>query len=517
MFRYLINIFRQLKHIFGIKGILETIHTNLADENKSLAYQQVVWLELKTRIFVCGSLYVKFLQWYISKLKSNILANVNTIYMQRLSDFVSYFEDIFENCPFHSLDDTRLIFSSLRGMTGVLLEKYINIDTLREIASGSIGQVYYARRLCDNREIAIKVKHPDIAMHLEEQISLIRMLHHLQSINWIRRRYNLIFNIDDFLSDINHQCNFNNEANNNKQLRTNFQASQNFIVFPEVIFQSEDILISEYIPGSDFTSLSPMQQHMTALNFICFFYQMLFVDNFIHGDLHSKNWKVYIVPTEEELYKSTVKIVIYDTGICFSNSDNNLTREFWLALSKYDIKTLNIVFKKFIINNGKSRNSYITDNELALEIEKMFSTILEHSVGTGMIMKSIINYCSSRNIIIDKFLLNLSITICLLEEFFKKTDIIDREKNNGSNNVAMYDIINENTLDIISFCQVKKCYPGVLELFLSEMNNKYLAYQVHLQENCIKENNKNNTTPILFNGLALSGLKLREPGSSSDE
>ena len=158
--------------------------------------------------------------------------------------------------------------------------------------------------------IAIKVKHPDIATNLEEQISLIRMLSYLQSFGWIRRRYNLIFSIDDFLSDINQQCDFNNEARNNNQLRANFKASNDFVVFPEVLFQSEDVLVSEYIPGTDFISLSPMQPHMTSLNFVCFLYQMLFVDNFIHGDLHCKNWKVRIIPAEEEFKPSRVQLVV---------------------------------------------------------------------------------------------------------------------------------------------------------------------------------------------------------------
>jgi predicted unusual protein kinase regulating ubiquinone biosynthesis (AarF/ABC1/UbiB family) len=511
MFRYLANIFRQLRKIFGIKGILENIHNNLADENKSLAAQQSLWLDLKNRIFTCGSLYVKFLQWYISKLKSNTLDSKNITYSQRLQAFVDYFEDIFENCPFHSLDSTRTIFAGEGGMTGIMLEKYVEMESLREVASGSIGQVYYARRKSDNREVAIKIKHPDIASNLKEQISLIRMLSYLQSFSWVRRRYNLIFSIDDFLSDINHQCDFNNEALNNKRLRENFQASNDFVIFPEVLFQSEDVLVSEYIAGTDFISLSPIQQHMTALNFVCFFYQMLFVDNFIHGDLHCKNWKVYILEGEENK-PPRIKIVVYDTGICFSNSDRNLTRDFWFALGKYDLKGLNTALKSFVINSDAN----VSDEELTLEIDKMFQTILKHSVGTSMIMKSIINYCSSRNIVIDKFLLNLSITVCLLEEFFRKTDMIDRERNNRENNVAMYDIINENALDIIAFCKVKGCYPDVLEIFQREIDNKYLAYQVNLQENDIQEAGKNNQAPVLFNGLAFSGLKMRVPGSSSN-
>ena len=517
MFRYLINIFRQLRKIFGIKGILEVIHTNLHcdEEEKSLADQQKVWLDLKTRIFSCGSLYVKFLQWYISKLKSNTLDNQETTYTNNLHAFVAYFEDIFENCPFHSLDDTLAVFASEGGMIGVGLEQYIHIESLREIASGSIGQIYYARRLSDNREIAIKVKHPDITRNLAEQISLIRLLSYIQSFAWVRRRYNLIFSIDDFLADINQQCDFNNEADNNTRFRENFQASSDYIVFPEVLFQSQDVLVSHYIHGRDFTSLSSMQQYMTAISFVCFFYQMLFVDNFIHGDLHCKNWKVY-VPEHHEgdtNAPSRVKIVVYDTGICFSNRNKTLTRDFWLALGKYDLKGLKSVFRRFVVDSEIKNN--LSDEELALEIDKMFEVILEQSVGTSMIMKSIINYCASRNIIIDKFLLNMSITICLLEEFFRKTDMVNREKCSPGNGVSMYDIINENALDIIAFCKVKECYPGVLELFQNELETKYLAYQVNLQENNIKEVEKNNQTPVLFNGLALSGLKMRAPGSSS--
>ena len=173
MFRYLANIIHQLKKIFGIRGILETIHNNFQSK-LSITEQESLWYELKQQIFICGSLYVKFLQWYISKLKSNILdIKKDEHELQKnanLKAFIAYFEDIFENCPFHSLEDTLNIFCGEGGMTGITLDKYIYMDTLREIASGSIGQVYYAKRRVDGREIAIKVKHPDISRNLEEQL-----------------------------------------------------------------------------------------------------------------------------------------------------------------------------------------------------------------------------------------------------------------------------------------------------------------------------------------------------------
>jgi predicted unusual protein kinase regulating ubiquinone biosynthesis (AarF/ABC1/UbiB family) len=519
MLRYLINIYKQLKKIFGIKGILETIHHNL-ESNLSIPEQEPQWQELKQRIFSCGSLYVKFLQWYISKLKSNILdiqnnkhqqiknTNLNANLNANLNSFISFFEDIFENCPFHLLEDTYRIFVGEGGMTGITLEKYIFIDTLQEIASGSIGQVYYARRRTDGCEIAIKVKHPDITSNLEEQLSIIRFLGYCQKFSFIRKRYNLIFDVNDFLNDINQQCDFNNEASNCIQFRDNFNESKEYIVFPKVLFQSEDILVSEYIPGYSFDSLTDIQKHMTVLNFVCFFYQMLLVDNFCHGDLHCKNWKVRI--TE----KAIPQIVVYDCGICFKNSSAQLSSDFWFSLGKYDIHGLKEILKKFIIqtesNATNASRALITDEILTNEIGKIFETILNNSVGTGMVMKSIINYFTSHNILIDKFLLNFTITICLLEEFFRKNDVVDREKAVKNNTVSMYDIIQENILDIISFCKVKKCYPKVLELFTKELNTRYQEYRENIYEHNINECNKQ-YNPVLFNSIALSGMVMRPP------
>jgi predicted unusual protein kinase regulating ubiquinone biosynthesis (AarF/ABC1/UbiB family) len=500
MLKYLLNIYNQLKKIFGIKGILQEIYSNF-NSSKSVEEQKIKWLQLKTLIFQCGSLYVKFLQWYISKLKSNLLDN-SFVDINNLKQFVIYFEDIFENCPFHSLEDTQRIFSGEGGMTAIPLEVYLHIDSLKEIASGSIGQVYYARRRSDNKEIAIKIKHPDIAVNLEEQLSLIKLIKYFQNFKFIRKYFNMIFNIDDFLTDINQQCDFNVEADNCKIFRENFKDSKDYIIFPEVLFQSQDILVSEYIAGFSIDSLTDIQKHMTTLNFVCFFYQMLLVDNFCHGDLHCKNWKVRINENGKP------QIVVYDCGICFKNISAQLSADFWLFLGKYDINGLNNVLKKFIITSDK--NTKITDEEFSNEIGKIFETILDNSVGTSMILKSIINYFTSNNILIDKFLLNFTITICLLEEFFRKNDIIDREKKVKNNKISMYDIIQENQLDIISFCKVKKCYPKVLELFMKDLENRYQEYRENIQEFKITEINKKNE-PALFTSISLSGMVMRPP------
>ena len=53
MFENFINIIKQFRKIFNIKVILNKIHSNLENENKSLEEQQLLWLDLKKRIFEC--------------------------------------------------------------------------------------------------------------------------------------------------------------------------------------------------------------------------------------------------------------------------------------------------------------------------------------------------------------------------------------------------------------------------------------------------------------------------------
>jgi len=229
---------------------------------------------------------------------------------------------------------------------------------------------------------------------------------------------------------------------------------------------------------------------------------MLLVDNFIHGDLHCKNWKVRLQPNGKH------QIIVYDCGICFQNINPEISTDFWFSLAKYDKQKLNITLKKFIINDYNSLT--ITNEQIDNEIDKIFNSILKDSLGTTFLLKSILHFFTTHNITVHKFLLNFSILICVIEEFFKKGDIINRDNKNSST-VSMFNIINDGQLDIISFCQVNKCYPKVCNLFQKELDNKYLEYKNNIVSNNINENKTSSLQPTLFNTIALSGLVFKPP------
>jgi len=495
MFTYVKKIYNQFKNLYDIKKHIDSIYTikdiNNEEENNKL------FKSLKDIIFQSGSLYIKFLQWYISKLKANIINNnPDTIITIK---FINYFEDIFEQCPYHSLEHTKTIFKEV--MYGIELEDYIDISTFKAIASGSIGQVYYGKRKRDGVEVAIKVKHPTIDTDLENQYELLTVLRYIQSIHYFKVKYNLIFNIDDFLEDINLQCDFNNEANNVKKFIENFKESSNYIIFPKILFQSNDLLISEYIEGKSIESLSDMAKFKTSLNFICFFKQMLFIDNFIHGDLHCKNWKVKY----NENTKIT-KMIIYDCGICFQNSNIKLSTDFWFALINYDIDKLIIVLKEFLKINNDLNIPYFTLNKFDEDVTYIFKNIIDDNnhMGTSLIMNILLDIFRNNNLIIHKFLLNFTIFICVIEDYMKSNNLISKTINN---NVTMFDVINDSHFDIIAFCETNKCYTQVCDLIKLKSKDNFKVYKNNNKIN----NFENNQNKKLFSSIELSSLTFKPP------
>ena len=502
MFTYLYKIYNQLKTLYNIKTHIENIYKIEIDnnENESINENEKRRLELlqslKDIIFKSGSLYIKFFQWYISKVKANII-QINTTKSKISIKLINYFEDIFEQCPYHELEYTINIFKE--SMLGIELKDYIDISTFKPIASGSIGQVYYGKRKRDGLEVAIKVKHPNIEKDLENQYDLITILKYIQSINYFKMKYNLIFNIDDFIEDINLQCDFNNEANNVKQFIENFKESSEYIIFPRILFQSNDILISEYVEGKSVSTLSNMAKFKTSLNFISFFYQMLFVDNFIHGDLHCKNWKIRY----NENTKNT-QMIIYDCGICFQNSNTKLTTDFWFALINYDINKLIEILKDFIKINNDLNIPYFSNKIFDEDISVIFKDMINDSMGTSLIMKILLDIFRNNNLIIHKFLLNFTIFMCVIEEYMKQNNLISKTINK---NITMFDVINDSQLDIIAFCEINKCYTKVCELIKLNSKDNFNIYNKNNKLNKLETNN----TKKLFSSIDLSKLTFKPP------
>ena len=384
-------------NINRISTIIGEIYQIQDINNKS--YLEGRLIELKWRILESGCIGIKFTQWFITKIKT---------YGDELNNIIiKYFEDIFDNCPEHSLEYSKNIFLE---EFKIPLENIIEIDSLEIIGSGSIGQVYKGILKGLNKQVAIKVKHPDVMKTIDNIEPLINIITYLQSYNYFRNKYNLYIDFEEFLDDLKMQVDFRNEVFNSITFGKNYQDNNNIII-PKVYYYTSNIIIFEYVAGVSYSTLEDYAKSQVSLNLISFFEESLLVHNFIHCDLHEKNWAV--------LYKDGVyKLIIYDYGICYRPNSVEFSRELWDCFETNNSKKLIEIAKNNIIIDDFSQ-------EMSDEIEIAINHILETNVNSHYILSKIINIFSKRrNVKFNKIAINLIIYFSMIEKILKENNII---------------------------------------------------------------------------------------------
>lgn len=89
------------------------------------------------------------------------------------------------------------------------------------------------------------------------------------------------------------QADFRIEGYNLRQFKKNFEGLQDLIQFPDVYYESEDLLIENYIENAqnihDFAQAHPHLNKKLAGMGLNSFFKMFIYDNFIHADCHAGN------------------------------------------------------------------------------------------------------------------------------------------------------------------------------------------------------------------------------------
>ena len=229
------NIYNNYSRISNIWNIINKFHDiEYNDENLEKLMDLINCLEKD--IIEGGCIYIKFMQWYISNLKAE---NCSDNDFKKLNDLlINRFEYIFNNCDVHDLEHTKRIFVNDFGFE---LDDYVS--GLKLIASGSIGQVYKGLRKTDDKIVVIKVKHPNIDSQIVEFQQFSNFIVAMQRYSFLRRRYKLNFNFNDFMNDLQLQSDFDVEVSNNNQFRRLYKDNVN-IYFPKVYVNSKNVIVS---------------------------------------------------------------------------------------------------------------------------------------------------------------------------------------------------------------------------------------------------------------------------------
>ena len=407
---------------------------------------------IKKKVLNCGCIGIKFTQWIIAKLKG---LNNNKY------DFViKKFGDIFDDCNYHDLEYTRQIFEYDLGRH---FDDIFDTSNLKTLGSGSIGQVYKTRfkkkksninnKLDDNNDIVVKVRHPYTDFIKFYQMILIYFFILIQNNKWLKKKYYLHFNLNEFINNINKQVDFNIEAYNCIKLGKKYKDNE-YIVIPKVHNYSKNILILSYEEGEDIEDISEYDKCKAALNMLCFTYNMAIIDNFMHGDLHLKNWKV-------RKYKKMYQLVIYDFGICFEGPSSDYNREAIEACETQDVRRL---IELFLDDNS---HNTVEREKLIDKLYHTFEGICKEPFNMVIVFNNLLYIFSSYNLVINNLFMNIMLYFCLLEDIFKKTNITC----NDPNLISIKNIIRNQKLEVITFCQTYNIYPKLKDVFENQLIN----------------------------------------------
>lgn len=447
----LINLYNNYYRISDIWEIISKIHnTPYNDEN--LEYLMDLIAKLEKNVIEGGCIYIKFMQWYISNLKAD---NCNDNDYTETNDLmINRFEYIFNNCETHDLAYTKATFVK---DFGIELDDYVS--GLELIASGSIGQVYKGLRKIDNRMVVIKVKHPDIDSQVEEFRQISSFIVTMQQYSFIRRRYKLNFNFEDFMNDLQLQSDFNIEVSNNNKFRRMYKENDD-IYFPKVYINSKNVIVSEYMDIIDIGDLSDYHKYKMILNLSCYLYDMILVKNFIHNDLHSKNWGVIKDPNTDRY-----RLLVLDCALCISSEDVD-----------HNIKLISGVESLGSSNENKV-GDIISAIKNFIEIEDrneevVRKMIIDNLVNDGIktiYILDIVNYLiEDQNMIMNTFLANMLLALILSEEFLKKENILNC--NGGGSSYTNH--TKSIYMDMYTFSNKENSYYDLSKHIKKTLNNK---------------------------------------------
>jgi predicted unusual protein kinase regulating ubiquinone biosynthesis (AarF/ABC1/UbiB family) len=266
---------------------------------------------------------------------------------------------------------------------------------------------------------------------------------------------------------------FENEVKNVKKFRENFKGNYK-IVFPEVFEYSKDIIISSYEEGEDISTLEEYDKNQSALNFNCFHYQCLFIDNFIHGDLHSKNWKAQKISNTNEY-----RLVIYDCGICWESHSTYLNEDMYFGFC-YENSD------KIINSTSMLLNQDLTE-EMKDDIRDLVNTLNNHDSPMSQAVKTLLNIFSKKYCILNKNFLDLMIYFLLIENVLKQNDLL--LSNYTKNKCDLLDVNRDRYMNILTYCKMNNVYKKLIyyvETKLREelLNNPVDIFNVINHSNC---------------------------------
>ncbi|WP_433872560.1 ABC1 kinase family protein [Saccharopolyspora sp. CA-218241] len=198
----------------------------------------------------------------------------------------------------------------------------------RPVAAGSVACVYRGE-LRTGEVVALKLRRPDVARTMTEDLALVRRGAGIVARLPVFRGLPVVEVVGSMSDAVLGQLDFVRESENLRRLRENLSVVPRVWVPKVHVEQSRPrCIVMEFVPDLDAQAAqrcSPAARRRFAASGLAAIYQMIFVDGFVHCDMHPGN--LY--------FTASSQVVVLDAGFSVRLSERlrRLFAEFFMNMS----------------------------------------------------------------------------------------------------------------------------------------------------------------------------------------
>ncbi|KAJ1373824.1 hypothetical protein KIN20_036345 [Parelaphostrongylus tenuis] len=330
---------------------------------------------------------------------------------------------------------------------------------------------------CKQRDVAIKVVERGVEDEINLDLSIIRgatklLLKVAPSLVYVEP----LTALSQFETLLRRQIDLRNEAKALLRFSENFDHKKTGVIFPVVIGYTKDVLVETFESGicinrlvtedndSELLSFqSPVVRRRIALLGARALLKMIFVDNFVHGDLHPGNILirfnkdneqmsgVHIAPRNEtlfnrgfELFRDLIKwrapalirftdssdaadeptLIMLDTGIVFSETEDSLRR--LKALFRAVVDKQGYKAGEMLLAHAENRKNCTNPHEFCTQVDRLVAKAMKErslrKMNISTLLSELLSLVAEHNVYLDSSFTSVVFSVMILEGLGRSLD-----------------------------------------------------------------------------------------------